>query len=138
MADFSSVALWEAINEPSLVNKSVAAIFSVLELENSAKPVEVLRVDQNLPLVNVVVVLTDADQLQLKTIWLMDHWRPVSVVHVVIGLHSSVILCPVLYPCEELSRSRPRLEFDVLLDILSKVLRDKAVVFTSIISVEKI
>ena len=99
---------------------------------------EVLRVDQNLPLINVVVVLTDADQLQLKTIWLMDYWRPVSVIHVVIGLHSSVILCPVLYPCEEFSRSRPRLEFDVLLDILSKMLRDKAVVFTSIISVEKI
>lgn len=98
---------------------------------------EVLRIDENLPLINVVVVLTDADQLKLETIWLMDDRRPVCVVHVVVGLHSSVILRPVLYPGEELSRSRPRLEFDVLLHILSKVLRDKAVVFTSIISVEK-
>ena len=122
MRDFPSVALWEAINEPSLVYVSITAILSVLELENSTEPVEVLRVDQDLPLVNIVVVLTDADQLKFKTIWLMDHWRSVRVVHVVIGLHSSVILCPVLNPCEELSRSRPRLEFDVLLHILSKVL----------------
>lgn len=137
MGDFSSVALWEPINKPSLINISVAAIFSVLKLENSSKSVEVLRVDQDLSLINVIVVLTDADQFKLKTIWLMDYRRPVCVVHVVIGLHSSMILCPVLLPCEELSRSRPRLEFDVLLHILSKVLRDKAVVFTSIISVKK-
>ena len=65
LIDLSAVALGKAINEPSLVDVSITAIFSVLELENTAEAVEVLRVHQNLPLVNVVVVLTDADQLKL-------------------------------------------------------------------------
>ena len=68
----------------------------------------------------------------------MDHWRSVRVLHVVIGLNSSVVLCPVLLPSEEFSWSGPRLELDVLLSVLSKVLRDKTVVFTSVVSIKKI
>lgn len=127
----------KAIDEPSLVYVSISTFLAVLELKNSTEAMEVLGVRQDLPFIDVVIVLADADELQLKTIWLMDDGRSVSIVHVVVGLDSSVTPRPVLLSDKKLSGSWPRLELDVLLNILSKVLGDKAVVFASIEAVKQ-
>lgn len=107
LVNLSSIALREAIDEPALVNIGIAAVFAVLELKNSTKSMEVLRVNQNLTLIDIVVVFANANQLQLKTIWLMNYRRSICILHVVIGHHSAMILHPVLLTGEELTRCGP-------------------------------
>ena len=55
----SSPTLWEAVVEPSFVNVCITRAFAILVLQNSTEAMEVLRVNQDLALVNVVVVLSD-------------------------------------------------------------------------------
>jgi hypothetical protein len=62
LINLPSIALWQSIDKPSFINIGIARVFAVLELEDSAKSVEVLGVHQDLAFVDVVVVLSDADQ----------------------------------------------------------------------------
>ena len=57
----STVALWQTVDEPALVNVSISGIFTILELQDSTETMEVLRVDENLTLVDVVVVFSNAN-----------------------------------------------------------------------------
>lgn len=107
LVDLPAVALWQAVDKPSLIDVGITRIFAVLVLKNSSETVEVLGVNQNLSLVNIVVVLSDADQLKLKPIWLMDLRRSVRVFHVVIGIDASMALNPIFLSDEELSGSGP-------------------------------
>lgn len=72
MSDLAALALRQSINEPTLVHICLSAVFASLVLEDAAEAVEVLRGDEDLALVNVVIVLLDADQLTLESIRFMD------------------------------------------------------------------
>jgi hypothetical protein len=78
-ADFTSDAFWKAVDEPALVDILVSTFNTSLELQNSAKTMEVLGVDEHLTLVNEIGMLGDAHKLKLKSIWFMDQWALVGV-----------------------------------------------------------
>ena len=94
LVNLATIALGQSVNKPALVDVAVAAVLAVLVLQDSAETMEVLGVDEHLTLVDVVVVLADADQLQLESIWLMDLRRSVSVLHVVVWVNAAMTLDP--------------------------------------------
>ena len=94
LVNLATIALGQSVNKPALVNVAVAAVLAVLVLQDPAEAMEVLGVDEHLTLIDVIVVFPDADQLQLESIWLMDLWRSVSVLHVVVWVNAAVALDP--------------------------------------------
>jgi hypothetical protein len=65
-----------------------------LVLKNSSKPMEILRIDENLSFVNEIIVLSNANELAFQPIWDMKFGSFISVLHVVIRINSTVGLDP--------------------------------------------
>jgi hypothetical protein len=97
---------------------------------------KILRINQNLPFIDVIVVFSDANELQLQPIGLMNYWRSVSKLHVVKGVNTPMRSHPRLLPGEKLQGCRPRLQLDVLLCVFAKILKDLAVNWANIIAVK--
>lgn len=90
LVNLPTVSLWQPINKPSLINKGISAIFAVLELQNTPKAVEILGIYENLPFVNVIVVFSDANELQFKSIRLMHNRPSIRKLHVLKRLNASM------------------------------------------------
>jgi len=124
LPDLSSPTLRQSINEPTLVNKCVSRVFATLELQNPSKPVEVLWVDEHLPIVDVVMVLSDAHELKLQPVWCMNLRAVIGVSNVVKLWHFTMVRYPGLLLGEEVSWHWPRHKFAELPEILSEILDD--------------
>jgi len=105
----------------------LAAILAALVLENSAKAVEVLRGNQHLALINVVVVLFDADKFTLEPIGLVNLRRKMRVLQIVKGFDAEIISDPDLGRLhdEEVMGHAPLFEEEELIAVLSKILSDQ-------------
>ena len=103
----------------------MAAILAALVLQNSAKAMEVLRGNQHLALINVVVVLFDADEFALEPIGLVNLRRKMRVLQIVKGFDAEVISDPGRLHDEEVMGHAPLFEEEELVAVLSKILSDK-------------
>lgn len=125
LVDFSSNTLSEAIDEPALINVGISAVSASLILEDSTETMIGLCVHQHLSIINEVVDLLDAHQLQLESIRSVNLGRLVRVLDVVewwqFLLVDGVTLDPVLVDREELTWNGPGLELYELITVLAKV-----------------
>lgn len=86
---------------------------------------EVLRGNQHLALINVVVVLFDADEFALEPIGLVNLRRKMRVLQIVKGFDAEVISDPSRLHDEEVMGHAPLFEEEELVAVLSKILSDQ-------------
>lgn len=105
----------------------MATVLAALVLENSTEAVEVLRGNQDLALINIVIVLFYADEFALEPIGLINLRRKMRVLQIVKGFHAEVISDPDLGRLhdEEVMGHAPLFEEEELVAVLSKILSDQ-------------
>ena len=118
--------MWPSVHKPALIHISLAAVLAALVLENSTEAVEVLRGNQDLAFINIIVVLFDADEFALE-IGLMDLRRKMRVLQIVKGFDAEIISDPDLGRLhdEEVMGHAPLFEEEELIAVLSKILSDQ-------------
>lgn len=97
-------------------------------LEDSSEAVKVLGVDQDLTLVLVVLLLTNLNQLKLKSIWIVDLGTLVGIGNEVEWWDLAVFFNPFWLHDEVVRRYCPTGELNELVEVLAKVLDNNFVV----------
>ena len=92
---------------------------------------EILRIYEHLSLIDVIVMLSDTDQLKLQSIWSVNFRCVISMFEKIIWLNFSVFICPSLLSQEEFLGISPRLHLNELISIFAKTLRNQLIRLTN-------
>lgn len=126
--DLTADSLWKTVDKPAFVDVRVSAVFTSLILENSSETVKVLSVDEDLSLVDEVLLLSDLNQLKLKSIWIVDFRALVRIGYEVEVWHCAILFYPVLIFDKEVIWDVPSSELNELLMVFGKVLNNNFIV----------
>lgn len=131
LRDLPAKAMRESVHEPTFVNIRITRVRPSLVLQDTPEAMENLILCEDLPLVNVVLVLLDGDKLKFKSVRSVDGrlGDVLAVVDEVEWLCLEVLAYPILLHWEEFDWHRPLLKEIVLISILTKAVLHFLLVF---------